>query len=69
MSDPVARLNAALELNAQVTLDGVAASESRIQTLDWIGHGRTPGSDCGQHPRVGRWAQAEARQTSVNLGA
>ena len=25
---------------------------------DWAGPCRTPGSDCGQHPRAGRWAQA-----------
>ena len=33
---------------------GDLAVEGCIQTRDGIGHGRTPGSDRGQHPRAGR---------------
>ena len=41
---------------AWLTLDGVAAFKGRVQTSDGIGHVRTPGSDCGQHLRVDRYA-------------
>jgi len=30
-----------------------------VEVGDWIGHGWPPGADCAQHPRAGRWAQAE----------
>ena len=36
---------------------GVAALKGCVQAGDWVGHGRTPESDCAQHPRVGRWTQ------------
>jgi len=38
---------------AQLPLDGVAAFEGCVQASDWIGHGRTPRSDRGQHLRAG----------------
>ena len=35
---------------AELSLDGVAAFEGCVETSNWIGHRRTPGSDRGQHP-------------------
>lgn len=43
---------------AQSPLDSVAAFEGCVQAGYGVGHGQTPGSDCAQHPRTGRWAQA-----------
>ena len=38
----------------EFALNGVAAFEGCVEAGDGIGHGRTPSSDRGQHPRVGR---------------